>query len=160
LTAGNLVSQPTVGITTFDNAVNALVSANTYINVHTVANDTGEIRGQNNPATVSFSTQIQPIFTQNCAFSGCHAGTSPPEGLNLEAGQAHSNLVGVPSTQMSMMNRVKPFDPDSSYLFKKHRGDSDISGNRMPQNVPDFFDQNPDLLELERRWIEQGAQNN
>jgi len=92
LTADNLMVQPGAGINTFDNAVNALISATTYTNVHTPANGGGEIRGQNIPATVSFSTQIQPIFTQNCAFSGCHAGTSPAAGLNLEDGKAHGNL--------------------------------------------------------------------
>ena len=59
-----------------------------------------------------------------------------------------------------MMSRVKPFDPDNSYLYMKHSGDPDIAGDRMPLNNPDFFDKNPDLLELERSWIEQGALNN
>ena len=154
------MSHPEVGISTFDNAVNALISTTTYTNVHTAANGGGEIRGQNIPATVSFSTQIQPIFTQNCAFSGCHAGTSPRAGLNLEAGKAHDNLVGVPSTEMPALNRVKPFDPSSSYLFKKHSGAPDISGSRMPLNNPNFFVEQPDLLELERRWIVQGGLNN
>jgi hypothetical protein len=30
----------------------------------------------------------------------------------------------------------------------------------MPLDNSTFFDDNPDFLELERRWIEQGALNN
>jgi hypothetical protein len=160
LTADNLMVQPGAGINTFDNAVNALISATTYTNVHTPANGGGEIRGQNIPATVSFAKQIQPIFTQNCAFSGCHAGTSPAAGLNLEDGKAHGNLVGVPSKEVPTLSRVKPFDPDNSYLFKKHSGAPGIRGSRMPLNNPNFFVEQPDLLELERRWIVQGGLNN
>ena len=111
-------------------------------------------------ALVSFATDVQPIFTQNCAFAGCHAGATPARGLNLEAGQAFDNLVGIPSGGMPAMNLVQPGDPDNSYLFKKHRGDADIVGGRMPLNDPTFFDNNPDLLDLEEDWIRQGAQNN
>ncbi len=32
--------------------------------------------------TVFYSADIQPIFTANCAFVGCH-GPNPPSGLNL-----------------------------------------------------------------------------
>ena len=112
---------------------------------------------------VSFADHIQPILTQNCATAGCHVGPTPPPNskpLNLEAGQAYANLVGVASGQMPLLNRVEPGDPDLSYLFKKHRGDADIGGNRMPLTNPSFFDDNPDLLDLEEEWIRQGALNN
>lgn len=163
LTAANLMPQAAAGVATFDDAIDALLSGNAYFNVHTPANEPGEIRGQIGPKvlpTVSFASSIQPIFTQNCAISGCHAGPNPSRGLNLEAGQAHSNLVGVASAGIPALNLVEPGDPDSSYLFKKHRGDADIVGNRMPLTNPAFFDQNPDLLELERKWIEEGALDN
>ena len=110
--------------------------------------------------TVSFAAQIQPIFTQNCAVSGCHDGASSAAGLNLEAGQAYGNLVEVASTQVPSLSRVAPGDPEKSYLFMKHSGASGIVGDRMPRTNPGFLDQNPDLLELERRWIAEGAFDN
>jgi hypothetical protein len=44
--AANFVAQPAQGINTFNDAVNAMMAGNTYVNVHTVNNPTGEIRGQ------------------------------------------------------------------------------------------------------------------
>jgi hypothetical protein len=112
---------------------------------------------------VSFATDVQPIFTQYCAKAGCHAGTAPPppeKPLNLEAGQAFGNLVGVTSGERPTLLRVAPGDPLNSYLYQKHTGAAGIGGSRMPLDNSTFFDDNPDFLELERRWIEQGALNN
>jgi len=152
---------------TMDDVVDALLSNGLYINVHTVANPSGEIRGQIDPKPegVSFTNQVQLIYTNTCAFAGCHAGPTPAANMNLEAGMAYMNLVGQPSTQtlsdgVTRLNRVEPGAPEMSYLFKKHRGDEDISGQRMPQNNPGFFDVRTDLLEIERRWILEGAPDN
>ena len=44
---------------------------------------------------VTLSDDVQPIFTSNCALSGCHAGTNPQQGMNLSVGQtkyAHVRL--------------------------------------------------------------------
>jgi hypothetical protein len=166
LTEADFVPQaPDAAVGTFAQAVSALMEGGTYLNVHTPLNPSGEIRGQLEsvqPVLISFATDIQPIFTQNCAFAGCHAGPTPAAGLNLEAGQAYANLVGVPSRQVPnlLLNRVEPGDPVNSYLFMKHSGDPRIANSRMPLTNPLFFDQNPDLLELERLWIRQGATNN
>lgn len=43
-------------------------------------------------STVSFSTDIQPILTLNCAISGCHSGTNPQGNFNLEASKAYTTL--------------------------------------------------------------------
>jgi mono/diheme cytochrome c family protein len=119
-------------------------------------------------ATVSFTNDILPIFTSTdfgggiigCANAGCHSGTSPARGLNLEAGQAYGNIVGVPSLGVPSMNLIEPGDPTQSYLFLKHTGAAGISGSRMPLTNPTFFDANPDLLDLEEDWIQQGALDN
>ena len=42
----DLVPAPGAGVTSFEDAVAALVSGNAYFNVHTMANPDGEIRGQ------------------------------------------------------------------------------------------------------------------
>jgi len=49
LTEQNLSPKPAQGINTFADAVAALISGNTYTNVHTAANTGGEIRGQDLP---------------------------------------------------------------------------------------------------------------
>ena len=165
LTAAD-IQDATMMITMAD-VVDALLTHGLYINVHTEANPLGEIRGQIDPKPegVSFANLVQPIYTNSCAFAGCHAGATPAANLNLEAGMAHMNLVGQPSTETlsdgtTRLNRVEPGAPDMSYLFKKHRGDEDISGMRMPLRDPSFFDIRTDLLEIERRWILEGALDN
>jgi hypothetical protein len=160
-------------ISTFADAVSVMLNSNTYGEVLTEAFPDGEIRGQightttQPPPMVSFAADILPIFTSidlgfgfiGCGNADCHAGSNPPAGLNLTASQAYNNLVGVPSTQNPLLNRVEPGDPENSYLFRKHTGEG-ITGARMPLTNPTFFDDNADLLELERLWIEQGALNN
>lgn len=70
--------------------------------------------------TESFARDVQPIFTRNCAFSGCHARPFEQEGL-----------VRVPSTEMPSLFRIAPGDPDNSYLVRKLMG-AGITGRAMP----------------------------
>lgn len=110
--------------------------------------------------SISFSAQVQPIFTNNCAFAGCHAGTSPQQGMNLSGGLAHQNIVNVPSTERSGMMRVRPFQPDSSYLVHKIQGTQGTvggSGGQMPLGGTPLSAQQIALI---RAWITQGARNN
>lgn len=41
---------------------------------------------------VSFSADIQPILTTNCATAGCHSGNSPEGNLTLETSQSYAAL--------------------------------------------------------------------
>jgi plastocyanin len=72
LTAANLQAQPAQGINTFDDAINALLSGNAYINFHTQAHLPGEIRGQIVPAA--------RVTIRNFAFN--------PANLTVRAGAA------------------------------------------------------------------------
>lgn len=108
---------------------------------------------------VCFARDVQPLFTFNCAFSGCHAGSQPQQGQNLSAGQAYANIVNVPSAELPAMMRVRPFLPDSSYLVHKVQGTQGSVGGegvRMPLGGALSVSE----LDLIRRWILLGAKNN
>lgn len=109
-----------------------------------------------NPFTVSFSGDIQPVFNQSCAVSGCHSGSAPAEGLNLSADQAFNNIVGISSTQNSSLFLIKRFDPDMSYLIRKIKGEG-ISGSRMPRGRTPL---SLTLIAMFENWVREGAENN
>lgn len=128
---------------------------------------TGLDPGGNPPGTgngsrdsITFSGDVQPVFTFNCAFSGCHAGTQPQQGMNLSAGLAYANIVDVPSVEVPGMRRVRPSLPDSSYLVHKVQGThASVGGNgdRMPLGGAPLTD--AEIARL-RGWILLGAKNN
>lgn len=115
--------------------------------------------GGTGAATPTLSSDVQPIFTASCAFSGCHGGSSPQQGMNLTAGQAHANIANVPSRE-SRLVRVCPGQPDSSYLVHKIQGTQATvggSGDRMPLGGAPLSDAQ---IKTIRDWITAGAQNN
>jgi hypothetical protein len=108
------------------------------------------------PPMVSFSQEIQPIFSDSCALPTCHMGPTNAGGLNLSQGQAYSAIVNVPSSQRSSLMRIKPFEPNNSYLINKIKGEN-INGTRMPQDLPPLT---VDVIALFENWVSQGAMNN
>ncbi len=105
---------------------------------------------------VSFSGQIQPLFTTNCALSGCHAGAEPQDGMSLEPGKAYANIVNQPNIEFGNYLIVKPFYPDSSYLYFKITGNP-IAGPRMPYGKAPLDSSD---IQTIKDWIDQGAKNN
>jgi mono/diheme cytochrome c family protein len=112
-------------------------------------------------APVVTLTQLQEqVFTPLC--SGCHNGSQPaggrlPGSQNLTAGNTFSNIVGVASLEQPSLMRVKPGDPDNSYLIHKVEGAADISGSQMPLGGPVLSQATIDQI---RSWISAGAANN
>lgn len=103
-------------------------------------------------------TDIQAtIFDLNCALSGCHAGANPQLGQDLSDGQAFANIVNVQSVERPDLMRVRPGDPENSYLLKKIRGDADIVGARMPLGRSPL---SQEQINLVRDWIMEGALDN
>lgn len=103
-------------------------------------------------------TSIQEnVFSPSCAVSGCHAGSNPQQGMNLSAGQAHTNLVNVRSNERPELFRVAPGAPDSSYLVHKVEGRSSIVGEQMPLGGAPLSQEEITAL---RTWIENGAPEN
>ena len=89
------------------------------------------------PQYVSFSSDLQPIFTTNCALSGCHVkGSQAPY---LSADVSYQQLLG------GFVNTIKP---DQSELYIQ------INGN-MQVHIP-----NADDRQKIYDWIRNGAPNN
>ncbi len=105
-------------------------------------------------------SDVQPIFTGNCALPGCHIGSSPAEGMSLVAGQAFISVVNVAAMELPTMNRVTPNQPNDSYLVHKVQGThlaAGGSGSRMPLGRSPLSQSDIDLI---RAWIQAGAQPN
>lgn len=106
------------------------------------------------PASTATLDAIQAnVFTPNCATAGCHSGGTPPQGLNLEDGNAFANLVNVNSMEVPALLRVNPGDPDNSYIVQKLEGTAAVGVQMPPTGVP--LDQA--LIDDVRQWITDGA---
>ncbi len=111
------------------------------------------------PGTIDTMAQFswiqENIFSQKCAVPGCHVQGSAAFDLVLSEGQAYGNLVNVPAQgpQLQIM-RVRPGDPDSSYIVWKLENRPGIAGSRMPLGSPDPLPQAE--IDAIKRWI-QGA---
>ena len=94
--------------------------------------------------TVSFTTDLIPLFTKNCALSGCHVkGSVAPD---LEAATAYS--------QLSSMGLYNTGSPTSSVIYQRLMG---LKTPAMPLGSPT----NPDNINgYVLAWITQGANNN
>lgn len=112
----------------------------------------GSSGGAGAPLTADFASIQENVFTPVC--SVCHAGAGAPEGLELDAGHSYALLVGVPSTEVPSVLRVKPGDPDNSYLIQKLRGTASV-GARMPFGEAALPDA---TLAVISQWISDGAQ--
>lgn len=95
--------------------------------------------------TVSFSKDLVPLFTANCAITGCHAtGGHAPD---LMPDKAYNSLINDPDFVL-----VK--DPENSTLYKRLTGKLSPA---MPMGKPS----NPsNINSLVLAWIKQGAKKN
>lgn len=121
-------------------------------------NPDGTVNGSGDP--IQFARDVQPLFSANCAFSGCHAGAQPQQGMNLSAGVAYASIVNVLAVEQPSLRRVRPLLPDSSYLVHKIQGtQASVGGfgDRMPLGGPYLSDSEIALI---RDWILIGAKNN
>jgi hypothetical protein len=103
---------------------------------------------------VSFSADVQPIFTESCAGSRCHSGIRPQAQLDLSAGRAHAELVGERSTQCTSRLLVAPNDAKSSYLVDKLLGQNLCLGTQMPKRGVSLA---RDQIDAIVSWICHGA---
>lgn len=104
------------------------------------------------PLSADFASIQENVFTPIC--SVCHAGAGAPEGLQLDEGHSYALLVGVPSTEVPSLMRVKPGDPANSYVIQKLRGTASV-GARMPFGESPLPDS---TIAVISQWISDGAQ--
>ncbi len=103
------------------------------------------------PLTADFASIQDNVFTPIC--TACHAGGGAPQGLRLDATNSYALLVGVPSTEVPSILRVKPGDPDNSYLIQKLEGHAAV-GAQMPFGQPPLP---AATIAVIRQWITDGA---
>lgn len=132
--------------------------------------------------TVSFKTDVLPIFRQSCGLSAaCHgdqsgpaqqpylgppgAGAMPPPATDSEIAAIFSANVNSDAVEAPGMKLVKPNDPENSFLMHKVDGtlkcdavtcDGTACGVAMPQGGTMLSQEKRDTI---RRWIAQGAKN-
>jgi len=104
--------------------------------------------------TADFQSIQDGVFTPIC--SKCHIGASAPEGLQLDAAHSYNLLAGVPSAEDGSLDRVKPGDPDHSYMVLKIQGAAGIVGGQMPLGETPLPQATIDAI---RQWIMDGATN-
>ena len=107
----------------------------------------------NQSLTADFQSIQDNVFTPICV--RCHSGAAAPEGLQLDAAHSYALLVGVPSGEVPSFERVKPGDPDSSYIVLKLENAPGIVGAQMPDGGPYLPQATIDVI---RQWITNGAQ--
>jgi hypothetical protein len=125
--------------------------------------------------TVSFKTDVMPVFAASCSSSSCHGITDSPRGglflgaelkHGADASTVYTGLVGKASPQLPEMPFVTASDPSKSYLMHKLDGDqcmfetSCVGGDcqkSMPYDTGALSIENRDVI---RRWIAQGATQN
>jgi len=110
---------------------------------------TGECGGTNQNC-VSFSSEIQLIFDNNCTM--CHGNLG---GLDLSEGVSYNKLYDI-DAQNYFGKRVKPYDAENSILWNKI-ANTGTYGGAMPQGSSGL---NNDEAQLIETWINEGAKDN
>lgn len=106
-----------------------------------------DLGGFDEVPAVDFESRVQPIL-DDC--TGCH-GASGAAGLDLRAGEAYANLVGVTASTNPDRPRVEPFSPEDSLLMDAIN--CQVTGGpafQMPGTEPED-------RAIIRDWIAQGA---
>jgi hypothetical protein len=106
---------------------------------------------------VSFAAEVEPLLVAQCTGAGCHGFPNPAAGLDLRAGFAYDDLVGVASSQCNDRLRVAPGQPASSYLLDKLTGVNLCFGTKMPKAGPGF---SAEQIATISEWICRGAMAN
>jgi Bacterial Ig-like domain len=108
--------------------------------------------GSTGTVTADFQSIQENVFTPICA--PCHSGAGAPYGETLDATHSYNSIVGVPSGEEPTIDRIKPGDPDNSYLVLKIEGAPGILGAQMPYHETPLPQSTIDAI---RQWVTDGA---
>lgn len=101
----------------------------------------------NSCPAISFNHDVIPLFTQNCAISGCHTGQYPAGNVNLDSLVAYAHATK-PGT-----GYVHAGSPSTSILVQQ----LSVSANQhMPPNAQ-LSDCQINIISC---WVQEGAANN
>jgi hypothetical protein len=101
----------------------------------------------------------QLVFDRHaCRLPTCHGSAPGSGGLDLEAGRAYRNLIGVPSTDAPALRRVDPGSPQTSMLWLKLAART-LGLEGVPLSPMPIVDPPLSVEELDAvaRWIAAGA---
>jgi hypothetical protein len=99
-----------------------------------------------NPEVVSFSEDLIPLFTTNCAIPNCHIGPNPAGNLQLDSANAYAELTQAGSGYVDTTNAR------GSILYIQMT----VASSVMPPSGK-LDDCKIDLIE---KWIQQGGKRN
>ncbi len=109
--------------------------------------------------TMSFASDIQPIFSAQC--TGCHSGAAASAGMSLATGVAYASLVNVNvGCDLTGLKRVLPGSTANSMLWRKLANDPTRCGSAMPLGTAGLKTLDPVAFAKIGAWIAQGAPNN
>ncbi len=122
---------------------------------------TVDLGGVADPAQLAatFDNVHHHILQPGCAIPGCHDPAAASGGLDFTVpASAHSALLGAPpQNPVAAENgwlRVRPADPERSFLIRKLAGPGVGEGMAMPSPAQQL---DPAWLDLVSRWIAAGA---
>ena len=101
----------------------------------------------------SLPDNVKALLGKRC--TGCHKGKNPPKGLNLEPDKIQA-AIDAPSQEQPSLKIIDSANPESSYLLKKIRGDSDIAGGRMPLRRKALTEAEMDIM---KTWLQELIKN-
>ena len=130
-------------------------------NVGSSSSTSAAVNNSSGGNAVTLSQLQAQVFTPIC--SGCHTGigSALPGVQNLTAGHTYGSIVGVPSIEQPSLLRIKPNDPNNSYLIRKIEGAPGISGSRMPFGCGSSSNPCLDQTTINQiiEWVNEGAPN-
>lgn len=97
---------------------------------------------------------VQPIFDKECV--KCHGPEKQKAKLDLSPGLAYKSLVNTPSKEDPTLMRVRPGDPDQSYLWLKLEHKTS-EGDGMPKGFFGSRRLSQKDLDAIKAWIASGA---
>ena len=115
--------------------------------------DEGTPGAENEECGESIDTNVQALFTSDCA--GCHSNPNASKGLELDSGNAWAATYNVSSTQSSGHLMVDPGNSDDSWLVIKLEGTQGSgNGSTMPKSSSSWSTAD---IQTVRDWIDDGA---